>query len=114
MFFLLKGIRLSVWESKDINMGGINLTNINYLAIGNVKFIDTMKYYLTSLGQLASTMTEKKYNAQPLVKQFVMQHQFFSKAWLTLSQRQKAEQINILVSGKDVLPYEKIDSINVL
>ena len=60
MFFLLKLIRLSVWETKDINMGGANLTNINYLTIGNVKFIVTMKYYLTSLGKLASTMTEKK------------------------------------------------------
>ena len=41
-FFLLKGIRLSVWETKDINMGGTNLTNINYSTIGNVKFIDTL------------------------------------------------------------------------
>ena len=45
-------------------MGGTNLTNINYLTIGNLKFIDTMKYYLTSLGKLASTMTEKKKQRQ--------------------------------------------------
>ena len=78
MFFLLKGIKLLVWETKDINMGGTNLTNINYSTIGNVKFIDTMKYYLTSLGKLASTITEKeKNNADLLVKQFLMQHQFF-------------------------------------
>ena len=52
-------------------MGGTNLTNINYSTIGNVKFIDTMKYYLTSLGKLASTMTEKeKNNAKLLVKNF--------------------------------------------
>ena len=68
-------------------MGGTNLTNINYSIIGNVKFIDTMKYFLTSLGKLASTMTEKeKNNAELLVKQFLMQHQFLSKTWLTLSQ----------------------------
>ena len=60
MFFFLKGIRLSVWETKDINMGGTNLTDINYWTIGNAKFFDTMKYYLTSLGKLASTMTEKE------------------------------------------------------
>ena len=60
MFFLLKGIMLSVWETKDINMGGTNLTNVNYSTIGNVKFIDTMKYYLTSLVKLESTMTQKK------------------------------------------------------
>ena len=43
-----------------------------------------MKYYLTGLGKLVSTMTEKrKNNAEVLVKQFLMQHQFFSKTWLT-------------------------------
>ena len=114
-FFLLKGIRLSVWETKDISMGGTNLTNINYSTIGNVKFIDTMKYYLTSLGKLASAMTEKeKNNTKLLVKQFLMQHQFFSKTWLTLSQSQKTELMKIIVSGKVVIPYEKIDSINAL
>ena len=96
-------------------MGGTNLTNINYSTIRNVKFIITMKYYLTCLGKLASTMTEKeKKQRQILVKQFLMQHQFFSKTWLTLSQSQKTELIKIIVSGKGVIPYEKIDSINAL
>ena len=72
-----------------------------------------MKYYLTGLGKLVSTMTEKrKNNAEVLVKQFLMQHQFFSKTWLTLSQSQKTELIKIIVSGKGVIPYENIDSIN--
>ena len=73
-----------------------------------------MKYYLTSPGKLPSTMTEKeKNNAKLLVKQFLMQHHFFSKMRLTLSQSQKTELIKIIVSGKGVIPYEKIDSINV-
>ena len=94
-------------------MGGTNLTNINYSTIRNVTFIITMKYYLTCLGKLASTMTEKeKKQRQILVKQFLMQHQFFSKTWLTLSQSQKTELIKIIVSGKGVIPYENIDSIN--
>ena len=59
---MLKEIELLVWETKDINMGGINLTNINYSTIRNIKFIDTMKCYLTSLGKLASTMTGKEKN----------------------------------------------------
>ena len=112
---LLKGIRLSVWETKDTNMGATNLTNINYSTIGNVKFIDTVKYYLTGLGKLVSAMTKKeKNNAEVLVKQFLMQHQFFSKTWLTLSQSQKTELIKIIVGGKGVISYEKIDSINIL
>ena len=74
-----------------------------------------MKYYLTSPGKLPSTMTEKeKNNAKLLVKQFLMQHHFFSKTGLTLSQSQKTELIKIIVSGKGVISYEKIDSINVL
>ena len=71
-----------------------------------------MKYYLTSLGKLASTMTEKeKNNAELLVKQFLMQHECFSKTWLTLSESQKTELIKIIVSGKGVIPYKKADSI---
>ena len=34
--------------------------------------------------------------------------------WLTLSQSQKTELIKIIVSGKGVIPYEKIDSIDAL
>ena len=67
-----------VWVTKDINMSGKNLTNIKYSTIGKAKFIDTMKYYLSSLGKLASTMTKKeKNNVEILVKQFLMQHHFF-------------------------------------
>ena len=51
MFFLIKGIRLSVWGIKDVNIGGTGMTNINFASISNqVKFIDTMIYFLTSLG----------------------------------------------------------------
>ena len=57
MFFLIKGIRLSVWGTKDINIGGTGLTNINFPYISSQgKFIDTIKYFLTSLGQLDSTL----------------------------------------------------------
>ena len=67
----------------------------------------------TNLGKVASTITEKeKNNAEFLIKQFLMQ--FFSKTWLTLSQSQKTELIKIIVSGKGVIPYEKINSVNAL
>ena len=51
MFFLIKGIRISVWGTEDVNIGGTGLTNINFPNIGaQVKLIDTVKYFLTSMG----------------------------------------------------------------
>ena len=58
-FFLIKEIRLSVWGTKNVNIGGTGLTNINFARIGTqVKLINTMKYFLTSLGQLAITLDD--------------------------------------------------------
>ena len=46
MYYLLKGIRLLVWNTKDINIGGNGLTDINFANPGiQVKFVDTMKYF---------------------------------------------------------------------
>ena len=59
MFFLIKRIILSVWGTKDVNIGGTGLTSINFASIGTqVKFIDTIKYFLISLGQLVSTLDD--------------------------------------------------------
>ena len=58
MFFLLKGFRAIAWNTKDINIGGANLTNINFANISRgTKFLDTLKYYQKSLGQLAATLS---------------------------------------------------------
>ena len=59
-YFFLKNIRLSVWRTKDINVGGKNLTDINFASIDNFKFIDTLKYYQTSLSQLSETATDEE------------------------------------------------------
>ena len=64
MFFLIKGIRISVWGKKDVNIGRGGLMNINFANITlQVKFIATMKHFLTSLGKLASTLDDVE-NAQ--------------------------------------------------
>ena len=90
MYFLIKVIRLSVWETKDINIGGTGLTNINFASIDNIKFIDAMKYYQTSLGKLASTLTDiEKNRVEVLTRQFLMQHKYFSKIWLMLTEKTK-------------------------
>ena len=73
MFFLVKGIRLSAWGAEDINIGRTGLTNINFAGISSqVNFIDTMKYFLTSLGQLVSTLDEvEKARLKKLTLQFL-------------------------------------------
>ena len=115
LFFLLKNIRLSVWRTKDINTGGKNLTDINFASIDNFKFIDTMKYYQTSLGQLSETMSDEEIqNIAELTVQFINNHEYFSTVWKNLTVDQKNKIIKIIVSGKGVIPYEKIETIDSL
>ena len=58
MFFFTKGYIATAWGTKDLNFGGANLTHINYGNIaGEIKFIDTLKYYQKSLGELATTLS---------------------------------------------------------
>ena len=63
--YMVKGYRSSVWGTNDFKMGGTNLTNMNFAAISSqVKIIDTLKYYQTSLANISSTVTleeKKKY-----------------------------------------------------
>ena len=57
MLFLLKGIWLSVWLMQDLSIDGSGLPNINFDSLGSqIKFLNTMKYYSTSLGKLTSTL----------------------------------------------------------
>ena len=57
MVFVIKAIRLSEWKTKDVNIGGKNVTDLNFASIDKIKFIDTMKYYQSSLGKLAKTLS---------------------------------------------------------
>ena len=91
MYILLKGIRALVWRTSDIDIGGTGLMNINFGGIGKqVKFIDTMKYFLTSLGQLTSTMDEvEKTKVEKLTLQFLNQHAYLSQTWKFLGELEK-------------------------
>ena len=109
MFFLIKGIILSVWGTRDVHIGGTGLTNINFASISNqVEFIDAMIYFLNSLGQLASTLdvVEKKC-VEKLTLQFLDQHSYFS-------QSQKRVVLDIIVSEEGVIHCEKINFIDSL
>ena len=56
IFYMVNGYNSSCWGTKNINMGGTNLTNVNFANISDqIKIIDTLKYYQTTLANLAST-----------------------------------------------------------
>ena len=115
MFFLLKGIRLSVWRTDDIRIGGNNMVDINYAQIDNFKFIDSIKYYQTSLGKLSETMSdEEKSRVAKLTEQFIATHSYFSGVWNKMHFSQRKKIIDIVVSGKGIIPYEKIETIKSL
>lgn len=81
-FFLLKGITLSVWETKDINIGGSNQSRIDFANIGSqIKFIDTLKYYQQNLLLLTAAVTkeDKKLikSIEELNVQFLIRHDYF-------------------------------------
>ena len=112
MAFVIKIIRLSAWKTKDVNIGRKNLTDLNFASIDKIKFIDAMKYYQSSLGKLAETLSlTKKENIEKLTVQFLINHEYFSQVWKELSITQKSKIIEIIVRGKGVAPYEKIETI---
>ena len=118
MFFLLKGIRLLMWVMKDINIGGGGLGNINFASLGSqLKFIDTMKYYLSSLGSLPSTLNDvEKMHVEKLTLQFLNHHDYFLQTRPLLDFSQKRKVLDSIARGKGVIPYEKtvsIDSLNI-
>ena len=103
-----------MWET-DINIGRTGLTNINFASIGQMKFIDTMKYLLSSLGKLAETIDPiEKERIEKLTVQFLSTHDYFSKVWQELSLEQRIKILEIIVSGKGGISYEKIESIDSL
>ena len=55
--FLLEGIRISVWQTQDLNIGGSGYrTSILLASAHKLNFVDTMEYYPISQGKLTSTL----------------------------------------------------------
>ena len=105
MFYFIEGCRTSAWGSKDLNFGRNNLTNINFRNIGNeIKFIETLKYYQKSLGELVSTLTETgKSSVKKLAIQYLNQHYYFGEIWKYLSNAQKTKILDVISEGKGTL-----------
>ena len=106
MFFFIKGYHAIAWGTEDLNVGRTNLTHINYGNIAaEIKFIDTLKYYQKSLGELAATLSDEKISIKHLTKQFVIQIKYLSDA-------QQNKILQIITEGKGIVPYEKIVDMN--
>lgn len=95
---------------KKLNIGGANLTHVNYGIIDNeIKLIDSMKYYQKSLAALSSTLTTlEKGKVEKLTRQFFNQDHYFSTIWLYVSPNIQQEILNNVSSGKGIIPYELI------
>ena len=103
--FVAKGIRLCVSRTKQLNIGGTNLTNVQYANIGNqVKFIDTIKYYQQSLLFFAQNASEiKKKNIRTLCLKFIEKNETYSAIFNSLPDNDKNWILDYLRGGKGVI-----------
>ena len=110
IFYFLKTYVATAWCSKKLNIGRTNLTHVNYGVIDNeIKLIDSMKYYQKSLAALSSTLAlSEKENVENVTKQFFNQHHYFSTIWLYLTSNIQKKILDIVTSGKGIIPYELI------
>ena len=116
VFYMVKGYRASCWGTNDFEMGGTNLTNVNYANIRNqLKTIDTLKYYQTTLAGLTSTADDKeKAEIRKVAEHFLTAHFYFGSVWKILKQEEKDKFLYLISAGKGVMPYEKIKKIESL
>ena len=112
----MKGFSTTSWCSKELSAGGTNLTNLNFANIrGEIKFIDSLKYYQRSLAELTSSMDLKEIDkARTLMNSFLKNHQYFSTVWAFLppTQQEKIFKITCEGKGKGVIPYEIVTGLN--
>lgn len=110
MYYFIKGYVASVWCSKENKIGGSNLTHINFSNItGEIKFIDTLKYYQKSLAELASALSnEEKQAVKKLTEQVLIQHHYFSQVWPYINADQKEKILETVSEEKGIITYEFI------
>ena len=75
----MKAYIASALCSKELNIGGTNLTQANYGNIsGEIRLLDSLKVYQRSLGELSSTLIAKEKNAvNKLTEKFLNEHYHF-------------------------------------
>ena len=87
----MKAYIASAWCSKELNIGGNNLTQANYGNIsGEIRLIDSLKFYQRSLGEPSSTLTiEEKNVVKKLTEKFLNEHYYFCTVRPYLSLKRK-------------------------
>lgn len=80
-----------MWQTKQLNIGGSNLTNVQYANIGlQVTFTDTIKYYQQSLVSLAASANEEgKANIRNSYQIFLLQNEDYSSVFNRLGDEEK-------------------------
>ena len=113
-FYFMKAFSTTSWCSSELSAGGTNLTHLNFANIrGEIKFIDSLKYYQRSLAQLTSSMEEKEIEkARTQMDSFLMTHQYFSTVWPFLASLKKKKILKITCEGKGVIPYEIVTGMD--
>ena len=109
-FYFVKGFSTSAWCSKELNIGGTNLTRVNYASINSeIKFIDSIKYYQRSLAELTSTIQENEIDgAKKQMAAFLKLLSYFSTIWSFIPASKKEKILKVTCEGKGVIPYEII------
>ena len=109
-FYFMKGFSVTSWAKNDLNIGGNQLNKVNFASIANdIKFIDSLKYYQKSLGEMSSNMEKIEIdNAKLQMKMFLENQDYFSTIWKFLSPIQQLKILTITCEGKGIIPYEKI------
>ena len=109
-FFIMMSIRPTVWETTEIKIGAKNASNVNFAAIGNqVQFIDTIKYFQQSLGNLADSMIDaEKQNIRDTFAR-VLQYRL-----LFCTPDERKWVLDYLAKGKGTIPYQKITQFDSL
>ena len=85
LLYFLKTYIAVAWCTKEVNIGGNNLTHANYGNINNeMKLIDSLKFYQQSLSQLSTTMTnQEKIAIKKLAEKFLNSHYYFSHSYFS-------------------------------
>ena len=101
----MKAYIASAWCSKALNIGSANLTQANHRNIsGEIRLIDSLKFYQRSLGELSSTLTaEEKIAVKKLAEKFLNEHFHFSNVWPYLSLKQKEKILEFKSEGKGII-----------